>query len=56
MKLVNTLPLASTNTLDEYPYPRPKGIPDNWVNVLAKKELLEFHSQELHELAAPFAY
>ena len=30
-------------------------IPDNWVNVLAKKELLESHSQALHELAAPFA-
>ena len=31
MKLANTLPLTSTNILDEYPYPRPKGIPDNWV-------------------------
>ena len=31
MKLANSLPLVSVNTLDEYPYPRPKGIPDNWV-------------------------
>jgi len=29
-------------------------IPDTWVNVLAKKELLESHSQALSELAASF--